>query len=193
MARNILCTRCKKEKEPGRDNESYCRQCKLESRKERRAKKRADEGLPEWGSGRKETCSDCGVIKEYKEKAYCNACTNKRYNERYQNKMGLSIYCKCGNKKNSMRRIRCDDCQLEVNKAKWRKDAKKYRENEVSRYKDSVRGYTLLQIRSGRLIKQPCEVCGSKIVEAHHDDYEKPLDVRWLCKKHHAEHHKNNP
>ena len=46
-------------------------------------------------------------------------------------------------------------------------------------------------VRDGKLIKQPCEKCGHKKVEAHHDDYDKPLDVRWLCKKHHHEHHVN--
>lgn len=45
-------------------------------------------------------------------------------------------------------------------------------------------------IAKGKLIKQPCEVCGELKVDAHHDDYTKPLDVRWLCKTHHAEHHK---
>jgi hypothetical protein len=44
-------------------------------------------------------------------------------------------------------------------------------------------------IRDGRLIRQPCEVCGAEKVEAHHDDYSKPLEVRWLCRKHHLEHH----
>ena len=44
-------------------------------------------------------------------------------------------------------------------------------------------------IRDGRLIRQPCEVCRAEKVEAHHDDYSKPLDVRWLCRKHHLEHH----
>lgn len=43
-------------------------------------------------------------------------------------------------------------------------------------------------IRDGRLQRQPCEVCGDT-AQAHHDDYSKPLDVRWLCVKHHAEHH----
>lgn len=42
-------------------------------------------------------------------------------------------------------------------------------------------------IRDGRLIRQPCEVCGSVKAQAHHDDYTKPLDVRWLCFKDHRE------
>lgn len=41
-------------------------------------------------------------------------------------------------------------------------------------------------IRDRRLFKQPCEVCGAKKVEAHHDDYSQPLKVRWLCRKHHG-------
>ena len=45
-------------------------------------------------------------------------------------------------------------------------------------------------IRDGRLIRQPCEVCGDTKVEAHHDDYGRPLTVRWLCPTHHAEWHK---
>lgn len=42
-------------------------------------------------------------------------------------------------------------------------------------------------IRRGKLLKENCEKCGSDNVEAHHDDYSKPLDVRWLCRKHHIE------
>lgn len=42
-------------------------------------------------------------------------------------------------------------------------------------------------IRSGRMKRMPCEVCGEKKAEAHHDDYSKKLDVRWLCAKHHAD------
>ena len=42
-------------------------------------------------------------------------------------------------------------------------------------------------IAAGRLHRQPCEVCGAVLVEAHHDDYAKPLEVRWLCRSHHIE------
>ena len=41
-------------------------------------------------------------------------------------------------------------------------------------------------IRRGDLFRSPCEVCGEDRVDAHHEDYSKPLKVRWLCKEHHA-------
>ena len=47
-------------------------------------------------------------------------------------------------------------------------------------------------IKSGALVRQSCEVCGSGRAQAHHDDYTKPLEVRWLCRKHHLEHHKGD-
>lgn len=44
-------------------------------------------------------------------------------------------------------------------------------------------------IKAGKLQRLPCAICESKKTEAHHDDYSKPLDVIWLCTKHHAERH----
>lgn len=55
--------------------------------------------------------------------------------------------------------------------------------------KNATRWQTRRAIANGTLVKQPCEVCGALKVEAHHDDYSKPLDVRWLCRIHHIEHH----
>lgn len=45
-------------------------------------------------------------------------------------------------------------------------------------------------IRLGKLIPQPCFICGESKVQGHHPDYSAPLDVVWLCKKHHVETHK---
>jgi len=55
-------------------------------------------------------------------------------------------------------------------------------------------------IDQGVLVPQPCEICGDngrmadgrRAVQAHHDDYNLPLDVRWLCQVHHHEWHSNN-
>lgn len=44
-------------------------------------------------------------------------------------------------------------------------------------------------IKTGKLARKPCETCANPETEAHHDDYSKPLDVRWFCVKHHAAHH----
>lgn len=40
-------------------------------------------------------------------------------------------------------------------------------------------------VRDGRLIKLPCETCGDPKSQGHHEDYSKPLEVRWLCLQHH--------
>lgn len=50
-------------------------------------------------------------------------------------------------------------------------------------------------IASGRLKRGTiCETCGkisnrARNIHAHHDDYTKPLDVRWLCGSCHKRHH----
>ena len=45
-------------------------------------------------------------------------------------------------------------------------------------------------IKKGILHRMPCEVCAVTKTHAHHDDYSKPLEVRWLCCVHHFEWHK---
>jgi hypothetical protein len=45
-------------------------------------------------------------------------------------------------------------------------------------------------VRGGRLTKKPCERCGAVRSQAHHESYDRPLDVTWLCAKHHYERHK---
>lgn len=74
------------------------------------------------------------------------------------------------------------------NKDKVIKSHKKWLLNNKGKRKaHSILNYA---IRKGEIIKKACSVCEAIKVDAHHDDYFKPLDVIWLCRKHHLEYHK---
>ena len=72
--------------------------------------------------------------------------------------------------------------------------------SEEQESRQRINQLVLKAISKGVLIPEPCEVCGifgkdekgKRMVHAHHDNYNKPLEVRWLCQKHHMEWHKNN-
>lgn len=44
-------------------------------------------------------------------------------------------------------------------------------------------------IKRGKLIPEPCFICGKK-AHAHHADYSRPLSVTWLCPEHHKAAHR---
>ncbi len=44
-------------------------------------------------------------------------------------------------------------------------------------------------LKNGKIVKKPCVVCGSKSAQGHHKDYSKPLEIVWLCRKHHKDIH----
>lgn len=45
-------------------------------------------------------------------------------------------------------------------------------------------------VKQKRIYKKPCEKCGNPQAQAHHHDYNKPLEVQWLCLKCHWAEHK---
>ena len=61
--------------------------------------------------------------------------------------------------------------------------------NQEEREKVECRESTNRAIKAGILERQPCEVCGVDPADCHHADYGNPLNVVWLCKKHHAKEH----
>jgi ribosomal protein S27AE len=70
-----------------------------------------------------------------------------------------------------------------------RATAKKYSENNPEKIK--AHNVVTYAVKTGELTRQPCEICGETKTDAHHDDYGKPLEVRWLCRKHHKQFHNN--
>jgi len=47
-------------------------------------------------------------------------------------------------------------------------------------------------VRAGQMKRQPCESCGAAKAQAHHDDYLKPREVRWLCVRCHRAWHREH-
>lgn len=61
--------------------------------------------------------------------------------------------------------------------------------SDEQKKKANARSVLKMALRRGTLWRKPCEVCSHYETQAHHDDYDKPLEVRWLCEKHHLKHH----
>ena len=207
---STFCHVCNIPKENGR-----CVPCRQRMAKERRLKKREEQGKRPWGSGRPDTCYKCGAIKEYLERAYCNSCKSEKDKIRWKEKIAppvnrkpITLICECGNQKESTRKFYCEECLVQRKRERNRLSAKRIRdklkadgyilipeplsEEEKIRRK-AARDYLNRLIRQGLVKKSNCEICGSdKNVEAHHDDYSRPLDVRWLCRVHHEHHHTKN-
>ena len=104
---------------------------------------------------------------------------------------------------------KCKECtKKDSTKRRWDNidDVREYDRNRGVRYDPSYirewrekfpnkyRAHNALNnaIRDGKITKSPCEICGSIKSVAHHDDYRKPLIVRWLCQSHHKQWHRDN-
>jgi hypothetical protein len=62
---------------------------------------------------------------------------------------------------------------------------------EEARKRANARAYAGVYLTRGKIARWPCQVCGTEPAEMHHDDYDKPLEIRWLCRHHHLEHELN--
>lgn len=62
---------------------------------------------------------------------------------------------------------------------------------KTEKFKQAARRKVYKAIKAGILIKpETCPKCGSdKLIQGHHEDYERPLDVTWLCYQCHKQLH----
>lgn len=76
----------------------------------------------------------------------------------------------------------------EKQKSDHRRNHKIYLERNKSKIK--CRRKFIYAVNSGKLKRpQKCSSCGGKNPEGHHPDYNKPLEVIWLCKRCHSDIH----
>ena len=58
------------------------------------------------------------------------------------------------------------------------------------RRKGSARSYANVYLRRGKITREPCIDCGIDEAEMHHEDYDKPTEVIWLCRDCHLDRHR---
>lgn len=59
---------------------------------------------------------------------------------------------------------------------------------EEARKKACARSYAHVYLKRGKIERKPCKICGTmENLEMHHEDHSKPIEIIWLCRKHHIE------
>lgn len=103
----------------------------------------------------------------------CKECTKKDVSERYR----LTFEARA-------------EYERRRNKTTKRKERKRiYTKRSREKNPEKYHAHSLVAsaIKRGVLVKpSSCSICGKEgIIHAHHEDYEKPLDVVWVCAKCH--------
>lgn len=126
------------------------------------------------------TCKICGKSEPVVGFSYghlrCKPCASKRAVEWAKN--------------NSKRKLASNKQYLSTpkgNKAIYKKTLL-FRRRFPKKYSAYIAVQTA--IRNGSMKRKSCEICGIKKTHAHHDDYNKPLLVRWLCELCHVRIHR---
>lgn len=140
-------------------------------------------------------CSRCGETKNCENDFYvnkrapnggvyyfgkCKKCLNKISTEYQKTPRGMKVKERVFSKwyKENWREY------YEQNKDRILSHGRRWRNSN----KDKVRAESIAN-RKYKDICFPCSICGNKTTHKHHEDYSKPLDITWLCAKHHRLHH----
>lgn len=153
-------------------------------------------------------CNECGEVKRLSDfyvhhkmpDGYLNKCKecvkNRVRLHREKNLERVRAYDReRGRSEERKARLRADFKKNNPRYAEWKERDKEFRKKWINKNPEKRAAHVKVgnAIRDGKLERGVCEVCGSDKVEAHHDDYTKPLEVRWLCKSHHMELHRKYP
>lgn len=151
-------------------------------------------------------CFKCGKVKSrsdfYKHSAMadgllgkCKDCTKKdTINNRNKNHAYYIMYDRDRAKSPHRVEARLKYDRTSMGKLSHIKARSKWLDDEKNEIKKKAHATVHNAVKCGKLKKMPCEICGAtQHIHGHHDDYSKPLDVKWLCAKHHRQVHLKEP
>lgn len=119
----------------------------------------------------------------------CKACHKIRKALHYQkNKKRILGKSKLYYMENRDHKIKLARKWVKNNPIKRKLNLEKYK--SANKHKIKMRSILNKALLKGTVVKSSCVICGNKKVEAHHDDYTKPLDIKWLCRSHHGAWHR---
>jgi hypothetical protein len=151
-------------------------------------------------SAEERVCRWCGERKPLSEfhrqrngwQVRCKQCSWEKYGRDQNAARRDPSYRRGRNEYNKARR------DLPQNRERERRHADRYRERYPE--KESAKRAVARALRSGELVRpDKCQRCGVErpkgldgraLIQAHHEDYGRPLDVQWLCVKCHAKAHR---
>ena len=149
-------------------------------------------------------CRKCGLEKDltefYKKPAmadghlnHCISCVKAYEKDRREKQLDrLKAYDKARANLPHRVQARKEYAKTDAGKSAHKKANDAYLKRYPFKYVSRV--LTRNAVRDGKLEKASCcTECGStEKIEGHHDDYTKPLEVRWLCESCHKEWHRHN-
>lgn len=123
----------------------------------------------------------------YKSNCYCQKC--KAWN------VPLIKNSLAKNKRSTIQNYMCRDCTRRRIKKYYDNNTEKvkaiiYKSVKKHQYKQNARAVLNYHIRTGAITKpKHCEICKEEAnrIEGHHHDYDKPLEVTWMCSGCHAD------
>ena len=92
---------------------------------------------------------------------------------------------------NNLEKVRAYDKQRSKDKERIKQAAEVTRAwRQMDKRRSAAHSAVARAIRAGKLVRLPCTRCGEEKSVAHHEDYDKPLEVVWLCQPCHKQRHK---
>jgi hypothetical protein len=102
---------------------------------------------------------------------------------------GRSNYCRLCSRAATKRAMSRRRSSADYRAGELAQDNRRYRDDVGFRQRAIARSRANKALKRGELTRLPCAVCSDPKAEMHHRDYSKPLEIEWLCKKHHLAHH----